>query len=101
MPPLPPGFDAEKEFPILHQWLFFNHAAVSPLCARAANALRKYAAEAEQDAYLTGKWYRQAEQVRKSAAAIINADPSELAFIKNTSEGLAFVANGLSWKPGD
>ena len=50
---------------------------------------------------MTGKWYQQAEQVRKSAARLINADPTEIAFVKNTSEGLALVANGLAWKPGD
>jgi cysteine desulfurase / selenocysteine lyase len=32
---------------------------------------------------------------------LINAHPDEIAFIKNTSEGLAFAANGLDWKAGD
>ncbi len=101
LPPLPAGFDPVQEFPILKHCAFFNHAGVSPICARAAAAIRKYAQEAEEHAYLTGKWYKQAEDVRRSAARLINADPLEIAFIKNTSEGLAFVANGLSWNAGD
>jgi selenocysteine lyase/cysteine desulfurase len=102
--PLPEGFDAAAEFPMSRPdtgWAFFNHAGVAPISARAADAIRKYAMQAEQDAYLTGKWYRQAETVRHAAAKIINATPDEIAFIKNTSEGLAFVANGLEWKTGD
>jgi cysteine desulfurase / selenocysteine lyase len=101
LPPLPPTFNPALEFPILTRHLFLNHAAVAPICARAANALRQYAQQAEQDAYLTGHWYRQAEITRARAAQLINASPKEIAFCKNTSEGLAFVASGLSWKEGD
>jgi len=99
---LPAGFDARTEFPILGAgWAFFNHAGVAPVCGRGARALEKYAGEASRDAYLTGKWYKRAEEVRKAAGRMINAEPGELAFVKNTSEGLAFVANGLEWKRGD
>ncbi len=101
IPPLPSSFHAEKEFPILRDWLFFNHAGVAPIAARCGAAFRTYAEQAERDAYMTGKWYKQAEHVRQSAARLINADPAEIAFAKNTSEGLAFVANGLAWKAGD
>ena len=99
--PLPPGFDVDREFPVLKQWLFFNHAAVAPLTAQAASAIELYAKEARENAYLTGNWYGRAEVARKLAAELINAHPDELAFVKNTSEGLAFVANGLYWTSGD
>jgi cysteine desulfurase / selenocysteine lyase len=32
---------------------------------------------------------------------MINAHRDEIAFVKNTSEGLAMVAGGIDWKPGD
>jgi cysteine desulfurase/selenocysteine lyase len=32
---------------------------------------------------------------------LIGAQYSEIAFIKNTTEGLGFVANGYPWKQGD
>jgi cysteine desulfurase / selenocysteine lyase len=101
IPPLPPTFDTAAEFPIFTRWDFFNHAGVSPITARSQAALNRYARQAADDAYLTGKWYKQAEHVRGLAAKLINADPSEIAFVKNTSEGLAFVANGLEWFVGD
>jgi len=37
---------------------------------------------------------------RESVAKLINAEPSEIAFIKNTTEGIGIIANGLSYKPG-
>jgi len=101
LPPLPSTFDSAREFPILSRWHFFNHGGVAPISARAAEALNLYTKQACEDAYLSGKWYQQAETTRQLSARLINATPSEIAFIKNTSEGLAFVANGLEWKSGD
>jgi selenocysteine lyase/cysteine desulfurase len=101
LPPLPSGFDVAAEFPIVKDWTFLNHAAVAPISARGAAALEKYAREASHHAYLSGQWYAQADAARANAARLLNATPAEIAFIKNTSEGLAFVANGLEWKSGD
>lgn len=101
LPPLPAGFDPVKEFPISTRWNFFNHAGVAPIAARAAQAVHQYADDAQNDAYLTGKWYKKAEIARKLAAEFIHAQPDEIAFVKNTSEGIAFVANGLTWQAGD
>jgi selenocysteine lyase/cysteine desulfurase len=41
------------------------------------------------------------EEVRGVAAKLINAEPEEVAFVKNTSHGLSIVAEGLEWKTGD
>jgi len=101
LPPLPESFNARAEFPILDRWAFFNHAGVAPIAARAAAELERFAREARDDAYLTGKWYQRAEDTRKLAAQLINAETREIAFVKNTSEGLAFVANGLDWHPDE
>lgn len=63
--------------------------------------MRRYVTQAQQDAYMTGQWYKQAEETRRLGAKLMNAEPKEIAFIKNTSEGLAFVANGLDWHAGE
>jgi cysteine desulfurase / selenocysteine lyase len=80
---------------------FFNHSGVSPLPRPAAEAMRRWADAYEAHAYTSANWYKLAEQTRRHASELIHADPKEIAFIKNTSEGLAFVANGLAWKPGE
>jgi len=89
------------EFPITRNYNFQNHAGIAPVCRPAAEAARTYLRQAEENAYIRGGFYRHAEQVRQSAAKLINANPDEVTFIKNTSEGLSMVANGLSWKRGD
>jgi len=101
LPPLPDTFIPSQEFPSLNHWAFFNHSGVSPVSRRAADAIRRYLDQSQHDAYMTGKWYKQAETTRAAAAKLLNADVTEIAFVKNTSEGLSFIANGLSWKPGD
>lgn len=88
-------------FPILKRWDFFNHAGVCPLPAASADAFRKYASEAEHGAYLLTSWYQDAEKLRQSAAELINCHRDELAFVKNTSEGISIVANGIDWQWGD
>src|SRR5258706_4736434 len=88
-------------FPILKQWDFFNHAGVCPLPKVAADALRKYAQQAQEVAYIDTGWYRDIEKLRVSAAKLINCQAEEIAFVKNTSEGIATVANGIDWRPGD
>jgi selenocysteine lyase/cysteine desulfurase len=90
-----------EAFPILRQWDFFNHAGVCPLPKVAANALRKYAQQAEESAYIDTGWYREIEKLRGSAAKLLNAHSDEIAFVKNTSEGIATVANGIDWRASD
>jgi cysteine desulfurase/selenocysteine lyase len=89
------------EFPILRACDFFNHAGVSPLPRRAGDALRAFADQYERRAYLESGFYRQIEGLRRSAAAMINAAAEEIAFVKNTSEGIATVAGGIDWRRGD
>jgi selenocysteine lyase/cysteine desulfurase len=90
-----------EEFPVLRHWEFFNHAGVCPLPRVASDALRRYAEQAETIAYIDAGWYRGIDRLRASAAAMINATKEEIAFVKNTSEGISIVANGIDWKPGD
>jgi selenocysteine lyase/cysteine desulfurase len=91
----------QDAFPVLAHWDFFNHAGVSPLPRAVTDALRKFADEAERGAYLETSWYKDIEKLRIASAAMLNAHRDEIAFIKNTSEGISIVANGIDWKPGD
>ena len=92
--------DAEA-FPVLRRWNFFNHAGVCPIPQVAADALRKFADEASAGAYLGTNWYPDLDKLRALAARVINADREEIALVKNTSEGISIVANGLDWQWGD
>lgn len=88
-------------FPILRHWDFFNHAGVSPLPRVSADAMRRYAEQAETTVYLHSQWYQDMDKLREVCAALINAHPDEVALVKNTSEGISIVANGIDWRAGD
>lgn len=94
--------DLDQTFPIRREMVFLNHAGVAPISHPAAEAVRRYAEQAETSAYVAGGWYIRANQVKQAAARLIGArGPHEIAFIPNTSTGLALVANGMDWREGD
>lgn len=93
--------EIRAQFPITRHYNFQNHAAVAPLSGPAGEALTGYARELTESAYLSGAYYRAAERVRQSAARLIRAAPEEVTFIKNTCEGINYVANGVQWVSGD
>jgi selenocysteine lyase/cysteine desulfurase len=90
------------EMPITRRWAFFDHAAVAPMTGRGQRALAAWATEmAENGDVHEHRWVERVEQVRRLACRLINADPLDIAFVKNTSEGIGIVAEGFPWKPGD
>jgi selenocysteine lyase/cysteine desulfurase len=90
------------QFPVRQRLIYLNHAAVAPLCKPAADAMKRLADDCSQFGSLHYKeWLDVYEGLRVAAARLIGADRSEIALVKNTSEGIATVAMGLDWKPGD
>jgi len=89
------------EFPITRNYNFLNHATVAPLSKRAADGIRQYVDHTEQNSYVRGGFFKKVEHVRGIVGSLINANADEIAFTKGTSEGLSFVANGLTWQHGD
>lgn len=90
-------------FPVTQRWAFFDHAAVAPLSKPAQEALIEYACDlAEHGDVHYRRWTERVEQVRVLAARLLNASsPQQIAFVKNTSEGIGLVAEGIRWKAGD
>jgi selenocysteine lyase/cysteine desulfurase len=90
------------QFPIRRRLVYLNHAAVSPLCRPAAEAMQGLAADAMENGSLHyAEWTETYEGLRASAARLIGADKTEIALMKNTSEGICTIANGLNWRAGD
>jgi cysteine desulfurase/selenocysteine lyase len=84
------------------KWAYFDHAAVAPLTERARRTLIAWADDLAEngevnDAARVGR----IEEVRRLAGQLLNADPLDIAFVKNTSEGVGIVAEGLPWRAGD
>jgi cysteine desulfurase/selenocysteine lyase len=89
-------------FPITEQYVYLNHASVAPLSRPAREAMVRA---------LDGSMYhgpRISEEMdavqattRSRAAKLVNAEAHQFAFLRNTSDALSAVANGISWCPGD
>lgn len=90
------------EFPSAGHLIYLNHAAVAPLCRRAADAMMWLTRDALENGSLHyDRWMKCYDDFRLAAARLCNASPAEIAMVKNTSEGIATVALGLKWQPGD
>jgi selenocysteine lyase/cysteine desulfurase len=90
-------------FPVANDLVYLNHAGVAPVSTRVEEAVRRYLAEAtRRGAFDYARAYdAEVERVRGRAARLIGASPDEVAFVKNTTEGLGLVAAGLDWQDGD
>jgi selenocysteine lyase/cysteine desulfurase len=90
------------DMPVIHRWAYFDHAAVAPISRSAQRIMADWAADvAENGEVNEPRWMQRVEVVRRNFGRLLNADPLDIAFIKNTSEGIDFVAEGFPWQPGD
>lgn len=90
------------QFPVTKELIYLNHAAVAPLSRPTAQAMRHLIEDAELYGSLHyGEWMETYRSLRQAAARLINASPDEIAIMKNTSEGIATVAEGLHWRAGE
>jgi selenocysteine lyase/cysteine desulfurase len=91
-----------SQFPVTESSIYMNHAAVSPLSRRVRDAMVGLLDEVHKlGAENWRQWVEMYDAARRSLARLLNADPGEIAFTKNTSEGVSTFANGLEWQPGD
>jgi selenocysteine lyase/cysteine desulfurase len=90
-----------SEFPVTKRMLYLDSAHQTPLAGRVRAALTDFYAEGHETAGPKPVWLRRVEQVRGKIAKLLNATPGEIAFTKNTSEGLNIAANGIPLQAGD
>src|SRR5256714_1639557 len=91
-----------SEVPVTPAWADFDHAAVAPPTGRAARTLADWAHDMASNGIVAERaWLKRVDEARRRAARLLNADPLDVAFVKNTSEGIGIVAEGLPWQPGD
>ncbi|HEX4146116.1 MAG TPA: aminotransferase class V-fold PLP-dependent enzyme [Pirellulales bacterium] len=91
-----------RQMPVARRWAYFDHAAVAPLPAPARDALVRYAQQAADEGdTVWPAWNRRMEEVRTLGARLIAADADEVALVRNTTEGISLVAEGIAWQPGD
>ena len=91
-----------EQFPVAQTWAYFDHAAVAPLPRCAADTVRELTAdfEANGHAHWSG-WRKRIEVVRRLGAQLLNTSSRCVAVVRNTTEGISLVAEGLDWQRGD
>src|SRR5918996_3741230 len=89
-------------FPITQRAIYFNHAAVSPPPITTVRAVEAQLRDVHENGSVNFRsWLATKEQARGLLANLLGARPEQVAFMRNTSDALSSVANGLTWRPGD
>jgi selenocysteine lyase/cysteine desulfurase len=89
-------------FPVIDRFNYLNHAAVSPPPAVTIAAVQRQLRDVSENGSVNFRsWIATKERTRTLLATMLGARPEQVAFMRNTSDGLSTVANGLRWQPGD
>lgn len=89
------------EFPVTKRMLYLDSAHQTPLATSIRDALTDFLGEGHETAGPKPVWLRRVEETRARVASLFNAKASEVAFTKNTSEGLNIAANAVPFTAGD
>jgi cysteine desulfurase / selenocysteine lyase len=89
------------EFPGTLDKTYTNTAARGLLSRASRAALDAYLDQLQDGRLDKAANFEAIERVREKFATLINAQPDEIAFSKNVSEGLNMIAAALPWRAGD
>ncbi|MBV8587893.1 MAG: aminotransferase class V-fold PLP-dependent enzyme, partial [Verrucomicrobia bacterium] len=90
----------QQLLPVSARKIFLSHAAVTVLPQPVADAMADYVRASAED-FIVPTYLRVLQEVRTTAAGLIQASPEEIALLGPTSLGLSLFANGIRWSPGD
>jgi len=89
-------------FPAAAKYTYLNSASVAPLPTVSLEAVVSQMKDASENGSVNfSDWVRTKNRAREIAAQMLKVKPEQIAFMRNTSDGLATIANGLKWKKGD
>src|SRR5687768_519044 len=90
-----------KEFPTLEKWIYLDVArkTVPPRCQE--QAMLEYTRDVYENAGENAWAASNTASARAKLAELLGAKPAEIAFTKNTTDGLNIAAHGFDFAPGD
>ncbi len=89
-------------FPAANKYTYLNSAAVSPMPLTAVAAANWQLTDvAENGTKHFDDWVAKKNEARGLLAEMLNVRPEQVAFMRNTSDGFASVANGITWRDTD
>ena len=89
-------------FPATNNYTYLNSAAVAPLPTTAVDAVISQLRDVSENGSANyTDWIATKNRARQLVASMLNVRAEQIAFMRNTSDGFATVANGLRWQSGD
>lgn len=89
-------------FPAARKYAYLNSAACAPLPTTAVEAVVKQLLDVSENGTINFMdWVATKNRAREIIAAMLKVGAEQIAFMRNTSDGFATVANGLKWREGD
>lgn len=89
-------------FPAARKFAYLNSAAVGPISTVTSRAVHAQLADvAENGSTNMNDWLGVRESVRTSVASLLGGGADDIAFLRNTTDGICAVAGGLDWRQGD
>ena len=89
-------------FPAASKYTYLNSAAVAPLPVSAVHAVAAQLRDASCNGSINmADWAVTKGRVRAAVAEMLGVESDEIAFLRNTSDGLSGVASGMKWGKGD
>jgi len=92
---------ARAQFPLAQRITYLDVASRAPMAERVAEALERYMHVYRTQPMPKYAWLEEVERIRARMASLVGAEPSQIAFIKNTSDGLNSIAAALELTDGD
>lgn len=94
--------DLRALFAITGRFNYLNHAAVSPPPLPTIAAIQSQLQDVAENGSVNFRdWLATKERARSLLAAMLGARAEQVAFVRNTSDALSTVANGIAWQSGD
>lgn len=95
--------DYRDEFLITKEYNYLDNAGLSPLPTSVIEASTRFMEERSRIGAMNyfDSWEGMRNRVAEGFGSLINAHPDELAFTKNTHDGINMVANMIDWRKGD
>jgi cysteine desulfurase/selenocysteine lyase len=88
--------EIRKRFPVTERVAYLNSAAAGPVSIASQAAAAGYYEKMMRDGDVHwNRWLADREAVRRKVADYINAEPEEIAFTTNTSQGMNMIVDAL------
>lgn len=97
------AFDKRPDlFPVKQRYVFLSHCGVSPLHAAGLAREQEMALEqCETGALIFDRYEETLKRLRTTGSRLLQTDPQNVSFHRNSSEAISMIASGYPFEPGD